>query len=66
MSPAAVLREQLLLLESKPSGTFLFVVDQTLVSQQGGKTENTFSTGNRQRRPRQGRRYSTYKHARKT
>jgi Transposase DDE domain len=66
MSPAAVLREQVLFLESKHSGTFLFVVDQTLVSQQGGKTENTFSTGNRQRRPRKGRRYSKYQHARKT
>jgi Transposase DDE domain len=66
MSPAAVLREQLLLMESKHTGTFLFLVDQTLASQQGGKTENTFSTGNRQRRPRKGRRYSKYKHARKT
>ena len=37
-----------------------------MVSQQGGKTENTFSTGNRQRRPRKGRRYSKYKHARKS
>ena len=42
------------------------VVDQTLVGQQGGKTENTFSTGNRKRRPRKGRRYNKYKHARKT
>jgi hypothetical protein len=66
LSPAAVLRGQLLLMESRQSGTFLFLVDQTLASQQGGKTENTFSTGNRQRRPRQGRRYSKYKHARKS
>jgi hypothetical protein len=66
LSPAAVLRGQLLLLESRRSGTFLFLVDQTLASQQGGKTENTFSTGNRQRRPRKGRRYSKYKHARKS
>jgi hypothetical protein len=66
LSPAAVLREQVLLLESQTSGTFLFLVDQTLVSQQGGKTENTFSSGNRKRRPRKGRRYNHYKHARKS
>jgi hypothetical protein len=64
-SPAAVLRAQLLLLESRTSGTFLFLVDQTLSSQQGSKTENTYSTGNRQRRPRKGRRYGKYKYARK-
>jgi hypothetical protein len=39
MSPANVLREQLLLLENRLSGTFFFLVDQTLTSQQGGKTE---------------------------
>jgi hypothetical protein len=66
LSPAGVLRSQLLLLESRRSGRFFFLVDQTLASQQGAKTENTFSTGNRQRRPRKGRRYSKYKHARKT
>jgi Transposase DDE domain len=66
LSPASVLREQLLLLESRLRGTFYFLVDQTLTSQQGNKTENTFSTGNRQRRPRKGRRYSKYKHARKS
>jgi hypothetical protein len=66
LSLAAVLRQQLLLLESRKSGTFFLLVDQTLVSQQGAKTENTYSTGNRQRRPRKGRRYSKYKHARKS
>lgn len=66
LAPAAVLREQVLLLESRRAETFLFLVDQTLTSQQGAKTENTFSTGNRTRRPRQGRRYSKYKHARKS
>jgi hypothetical protein len=66
LSPAAVLRGQLLLMESRRSGRFFFVVDQTLASQQGSKTENTFSTGNRQRRPRKGRRYSKYKHRRKS
>ena len=66
LSPAATLRSQLLMMESRLSGTFFFLIDQTLVSQQGGKTENTFSTGNRKRRPRKGRRYNKYKHARKT
>ncbi len=65
LSPAAVLRSQLLLMESRTSGRFFFLVDQTLSSQQGNKTENTFSAGNRQRRPRKGRRYNKYKHARK-
>jgi hypothetical protein len=66
LSPAAVLRGQLLLMESRRSERFFFLVDQTLASQQGGKTENTFSSGNRQRRPRKGRRYNKYKHARKS
>jgi hypothetical protein len=66
LSPAGVLRSQLLQMESRTAERFFFLVDQTLVSQQGDKTENTFSTGNRQRRPRKGRRYSNYKHARKT
>jgi hypothetical protein len=66
LSPAGVLRGQLLHLENQQKGTFFFLVDQTLVSQQGSKTANTFSTGNRKRRPRKGRRYSKYKHARKT
>jgi hypothetical protein len=66
LSPAAVLRSQLLQMESRLTGTFFFLVDQTLTSQQGSKTENTFSTGNRQRRPRKGRRYNKYKHARRT
>ena len=60
----AVLQSQLLALEAK-KGRFLFLMDQTLCSQQGDKTENTYSTGNRQRRPRKGRRYSKYKHTRK-
>jgi len=66
LAPAAVLRGQLLRLEQRSAEAFFFLVDQTLVSQQGGKTENTYSTGNRQRRPRKGRRYSQYKHARKS
>lgn len=59
------LQAQLLALESQPNGRWVFILDQTLCSQQGDKTENTYSTGNRQRRPRKGRRYSKYTHARK-
>jgi hypothetical protein len=63
---AATLRGQLLRLESRLCGQFYMLVDQTLVSQQGDKTENTFSSGNRKRRPRKGRRYNKYRYARKT
>jgi hypothetical protein len=52
--------------ERKRAGRWLFLLDQTYCSQQGEKTENTFSTGNRQRRPRKGRRYSKKKHKRRT
>jgi hypothetical protein len=54
-----------LLRKAPRRGRFLFVVDTTSVGHQGEKTENTFSTGNRQRRPAKGRRYSKYKHARR-
>lgn len=47
-------------------GTYVMLIDGTLCSQQGRKTENTYSTGNRQRRPGRGRRYGKQKHARKT
>jgi len=47
------------------SGEFVVIVDSTFCSQQGRSIENTFSTGNRQRRPRKGRRYSSKKHTRK-
>jgi hypothetical protein len=43
---------------------FILTLDTTSVSQQGQHAENTFSTGNRRRRPAQGRRYSQKKHAR--
>jgi hypothetical protein len=59
------LAEQLLQQEERSRGTWVFIIDQTHCSQQGDKTENTYSTGNRQRRPRKGRRYSKYKHTRK-
>ena len=38
-------------------GLFVFIVDATLTSQAGKRTENTYSTGNRKRRPCKGRRY---------
>jgi Transposase DDE domain len=44
-------------------GLFVFIVDATLNSQAGRKTENTYSTGNRKRRPCKNRRYSKNKHA---
>lgn len=58
------LQAQLLALEPT-QGRYLFLIDQTLSSQQGNKTENTYSSGNRRRRPRKGVRYNKYKHARK-
>ncbi|HUT58735.1 MAG TPA: transposase [Phycisphaerae bacterium] len=60
-----VFREALLEMEAA-KGRFLFLVDGTLCGQQGKKTKNTYSTGNRRRRPKKGRRYGKKKHARKT
>lgn len=54
------LRALLLRRESK-RGTFLFIIDATLVSQAGKKTENTYSTGSRPRTPAKGRRYNKKK-----
>lgn len=42
-------------------GKFFFILDATLSSQSGRKTQNTHSTGNRQRRPQKGRRYNKKK-----
>jgi hypothetical protein len=62
----ALLRQYLLDLdEPDDHDVYLFLLDATLNSQSGKKTENTYSTGNRQRRPRRGRRYGKNKHARK-
>lgn len=52
-------------MESRRRGRWLFIIDKTCVSRQGVKTPNTFSTGNRKRRPRQGRRYNQKKNSRK-
>jgi hypothetical protein len=60
------LAQVLLEAEAARGGTWTFLLDQTLVGQQGQKTENTFSTGNRKRRPCKGRRYQKYKYARKS
>ena len=64
MRLVALLQAELLAREAK-KGRFLYLTDQTLCSQQGDQTENTYSTGNRQRRPRKGKRYNKYKHTRK-
>ncbi len=47
-------------------GIYAFLIDTTNVGHQGQKTENTFSTGNRRRRPVKGRRYNKYRHARRS
>lgn len=54
------LRTALLQRESR-RGKFLFLIDATLVSQAGKKTQNTYSTGNRGRKPAKGRRYNKKK-----
>jgi Transposase DDE domain len=58
----SILRQELLKREAS-DGLFVFLIDATLTSQAGRKTENTFSTGNRKRRPCKGRRYGKTKHA---
>jgi hypothetical protein len=61
-----LLRLQLLSLESAAGGLFIFILDATLTSRSGRKTANTFSTGNRQRRPQKRRRHGKIKHAKKS
>jgi Transposase DDE domain len=60
----SILRQHLLEQED-PDGRYAYIVDATLTSRSGKRTANTYSTGNRQRRPRKGRRYGKNKHARK-
>src|SRR5262245_127379 len=55
------LRQLLLNQAGKPQGVFFLLADQSLFSRQGQKTQNTFSSGNRTRRPSKGRRYSNKK-----
>jgi len=56
----------LIAMEQNTAGTWVFILDQTLCGQQGTKTENTYSTGNRKRRLSKVRRYQKYKYARKS
>lgn len=57
---------RMLLAKEKKRGKFLFLIDATLVSQAGKKTQNTFSTGNRTRRKiKKGSRYNKKKVVRK-
>ena len=60
----APLRLDLLKLEAQ-NGRFFFILDATLTSQSGRKTQNTHSTGNRKRTPKKGRRYNKKKVTRK-
>jgi len=60
----APVRDALLQME-RSKGMFLFIIDATLVSQAGSQTQNTYSTGNRKRRPKKGRRYNKKKVIRK-
>jgi IS4 transposase len=53
----------LIAMESRRRGRWLFLIDKTCTSRQGQRTQNTFSTGNRKRRPRKGRRYNQKKNA---
>lgn len=47
------------------SGEYILTLDSTLVGHQGESMENTYSTGNRKRRPAKNKRYSKYKYAKK-
>ena len=49
-----------LLQHERFSGQYIFIVDSTLMGHQGQAIENTYSTGNRQRRPAKGRRFNKY------
>lgn len=56
---------QRLVAAARPRGRYVFIVDSTSVGHQGEHTPNTFSAGNRRRRPAKGRRYSKYQRARR-
>lgn len=45
------------------AGQYILILDSTLVGHQGTTMENTYSTGNRKRRPAKNRRYQKYKYA---
>lgn len=48
------------------NGRYLLLLDSTLVATAGQTIENTFSTGNTKRRAAKNRRYTKYKHQRKS
>lgn len=52
---------KLLLAKEAKQGSYLLLVDATMVSQAGKKTQNTYSTGNRGRNPAKKRRYNKKK-----
>ena len=52
---------RMLLAKEKKLGKFLFIVDATMVTQAGKKTQNTYSTGNRGRARAKRRRYGQKK-----
>jgi Transposase DDE domain len=60
----SILRQQLLEREAA-DGLFIYIIDATLTSQAGKKTANTYSTGNRKRRPCKRRRHGKIKHSKK-
>ena len=53
-------RRALLEMESC-KGKFIFLIDATVSTRSGLKTQNTFNTGNRKREPKKGRRYNQKK-----
>jgi hypothetical protein len=57
--------ELLLQQQARRSGTWVFILDQTYVGQQGQKTENTFSQANYRKRPQKGNRKNK-KHAKRS
>lgn len=65
MKPLGQLVAQLLKTESW-AGQYILILDSTLVGHQGTTMENTYSTGNRRRRPQKNRRYKKYKYAQKS
>jgi hypothetical protein len=52
---------QMLLAKEKKRGKFIFIIDATMVTQAGKKTQNAYSTGNRGRNPAKGKRYNKKK-----
>ncbi len=52
---------RMLIGKEKRLGKFVFIIDATMVTQAGKKTQNTYSTGNRGRNPAKKRRYNQKK-----